>query len=103
MECRDDLVGNPDHDNSRYCLARAGECYLIYLPGGGTSRLDLRDAAGRNFHVGWYDPRGGGSLRTSSVSSVRGGTTVDLGPPPRDASEDWVILVRVASGTGRAD
>ena len=33
------LAGNPDNDNSRYCLARSrGELYLIYLPGGGVER-----------------------------------------------------------------
>ena len=32
------LVGNDDNSNSRYCFARKGELYLVYLPEGGTAR-----------------------------------------------------------------
>src|SRR5882724_8279905 len=41
MKNADELAGNPKHDNSRYCLAKNGELYLVYLPSGGASDLDL--------------------------------------------------------------
>jgi hypothetical protein len=89
----DALVGNPASDNSRWCLAKAGEIYLVYLPTGGTANLDLSRATGR-FTVGWFDPRNGGPLKTSRVASVSGGGTVTLGEPPDSPAEDWLVIVR---------
>jgi hypothetical protein len=71
MTNRDALVGNPDHDNSRYCFAKAGELYLIYLPAGGAPELKLGRTKGR-FRVGWFNPRSGGILQQGEVTSVEG-------------------------------
>ena len=43
------LIGNEKNDNSKYCLAKPGELYLVYLPKGGTTELDLTGANG-NLH-----------------------------------------------------
>jgi hypothetical protein len=86
-------VGNDNNSNSRYCFARKGDLYLIYLPEGGTTQLDLREAEG-TFRIQWLDPRNGGPLAQGSMSTVRGGETVGLGDPPRDVNEDWLIVVR---------
>ncbi|MCA9053938.1 MAG: DUF5060 domain-containing protein [Planctomycetaceae bacterium] len=94
MRCRDELVGNARHDNSRYCLALAGESYVIYLPTGGDCRLDLSDAAAVEFRIDWFNPRSGGELQTSDRPHVKGGGVVELGSPPGDHDEDWVVLVR---------
>jgi hypothetical protein len=93
MTSADTLVGNATGDNSRWCLARAGDIYVVYLPGGGTTSLDLSQTSGR-FTVGWFDPRRGGSLKKGSVTSVAGGATVGLGEPPDTPAEDWAIVVR---------
>lgn len=93
MTNADALVGNAANDNSRWCLARAGDIYLVYLPNGGTARLDLGQASGR-FTVRWFDPRRGGALKSGSVASVNGGGTVGLGEPPDTPSEDWLVVVR---------
>jgi hypothetical protein len=93
MTCADELVGNPKHDNLRYCFSKRGEIYLIYLPTGGTSQLDLSGASGQ-FHVAWFNPRTGGALSTGSVKTVEGSGNVSLGKPPRDEEEDWLIVVR---------
>jgi len=87
------LIGNAKNDNSKYCLAKAGEVYLVYLPNGGTTELDLAGASG-NFTVKWFNPRAGGALRDGSVKSVKGGGSVSLGQPPADFTQDWVALVR---------
>lgn len=93
MKNADDLVGNTEHDNSRYCFAKANEIYLVYLPTGQATSLDLSGASGQ-FTVSWFDPRNGGPLKKGSVSSVKGGSSVSLGAPPDNADEDWLILVK---------
>jgi hypothetical protein len=101
-----------------------GELYVIYLPAGGGSALNLQGQSG-TYTVDWYNPRTGGDLQKgkemkveetysrepSSVLSavpniksprVQGGNVtevsgpgyVNLGMPPQDDKEDWVILVR---------
>jgi hypothetical protein len=93
MDCRDALVGNKQHENTRYCFARVGEVYLVYLTTGGTSSLDLGDSEG-SFEVRWFDPRGGGALQRGSVATIDGGGVRELGTPPSDVNEDWLVLVR---------
>lgn len=93
MTNADSLVGNPKNDNSKFCFAKPNELYLVYLPNGGTTALDLTDALGR-FQVKWFNPRNGGGLADGSVKSVTGGGKVSLGQPPADANEDWLAIVR---------
>ena len=81
------------HDNSRYCLAKPGEIYLVYLPDGGSHQLDLSRATGR-FSVEWFNPRVGGPLSESAVKRVSGGTQAELGQPPSDSNEDWLAVIR---------
>lgn len=87
------LIGNEKNDNSKYCLARPGELYLVYLPKGGTTELDLSAATG-SYTVKWFNPRRGGALQHGSVKSVSGGAKVGLGTPPADAREDWLVVIR---------
>jgi len=87
------LIGNPTNDNAKYCLAKAGEVYLIFLAKGGTTELDLSGAKG-SFTVKWFNPRTGGKLANGLVKSVKGGAAVSLGQPPAEADLDWVVLVR---------
>ena len=87
------LIGNAKNDNSKYCLTKAGELYLVYLPNGGTTDLDLSGTKG-SFKVNWFNPRAGGKLADGSVKSVKAGGSVSLGQPPSDADHDWLVLVR---------
>ncbi len=87
------LVGNTKDDNSKFCFAKPGELYLVYLPSGGTTDLDLSAAKGA-FTVKWFNPRTGSGLVSGSVNSVEGGKPAALGNPPGDAAEDWLIVVR---------
>ena len=93
MKCMDELVGNADHGTSKFCFAKAGDTYLVYLPNGGTSNLDLADDFG-DLTVRWFNPRDGGPLATGSVTSVSGGKAVVLGMPPTDNREDWLVVLR---------
>ncbi|MEM9157756.1 MAG: DUF5060 domain-containing protein [Verrucomicrobiota bacterium] len=87
------LIGNDNRNNSKYCLAKEGEIYLIYLPNGGSADLDLSKDESK-FSVSWFNPREGGKLQKGSTKSVKGGKKVNLGKPPADPSEDWVVLLR---------
>jgi hypothetical protein len=93
MSNADALVGNPSNDNSRFCLAKENDTYLVYLPEGGQTKLDLSASTGR-YELHWYDPRNGGKLQVGSVKSVRGGAIVSLGEPPSFVENDWVALVK---------
>jgi len=87
------LVGNRNNDNTRYCFAKPRELYLVYQCEPGESELDLTDTKG-SFSVRWYDPRSGGELQKGSVEQVTGGRQVKLGRPPKDADDDWLVVVR---------
>jgi hypothetical protein len=87
------LVGNEKDDNSRYCFAKVNDVYLVYLPSGNTTTLDLSKATGQ-FTVDWFDPRNGGAMKKGSVTTVRGGAPAALGMPPDSPGEDWLAVVR---------
>jgi hypothetical protein len=93
MRNADALVGNEGHDNSIYCFAKVGEIYVVYLPSVGSAKLDL-EGVDNLFSVSWYNPRSGGGLQNGSVTEVQGGSRVELGKPPADPEDDWVILVK---------
>lgn len=78
-------------------FTKAGEVYAVYLPNaskGGT--LDLSTASGM-MEQRWFNPRTG-EFEGSAVS-VAAGTAVDLGMPPSNPDQDWVILLRIADVT----
>ena len=76
-----------------YVLAKPGQVYAVYLPDGGSTTLDLSQAAG-SFEVKWYNPRTGGALQDGSVRTVEGGGSRSLGKAPSDTTSDWAVLVR---------
>jgi hypothetical protein len=92
MNNADALIGNPGNSNSKYCFAKPGEIYVIYLPEGGTTELDLGNYTG-TFLVNWYNPRTGGALQTGNVTSIVNGGSASLGKSPSETNKDWVILV----------
>ncbi|MEP3211618.1 MAG: DUF5060 domain-containing protein [Luteolibacter sp.] len=86
------LIGNHKNDNSKYCLAKKDTTYLVYLPEGGSTELDLSGTSG-DFKVSWFNPRTGGAMQSGPVKSVKGGGKVQLGNPPTDPSEDWAVII----------
>ena len=89
----DALIGNEKNENTRFCFAKPGEVYLVYLPEGGTANLDLSGVNG-TFTVQWFNPRSGGDLVNGSVATVRAGGLVALGTPPAESTEDWLAVMR---------
>ena len=86
MQNADALIGNSKNDNRRFCFAKQHEVYLVFLPSGGETQLDLRDNSGE-FLVRWFNPRTGGALETGSVRTVAGGSSVSLAHPLRTPSK----------------
>lgn len=82
------LIGNAADKNDRYCLAKPGELYLVYLPQGGATELDLGAATG-SYTLAWFDPRQGGPL--TNPSTVQAGQKAPLTAPD---AQDWLALLR---------
>jgi hypothetical protein len=57
-----------DACSSGYCLINPGLEYLVYLPTGGTIRVDLSAASG-NFVVTWFSPVTGQTISGGTVSA----------------------------------
>ncbi len=83
------LIGNSRNDNSKYCLAKPGALYLVYLPDGGRVALDLGNDPGE-FTLHWFNPRQGGPLKTPD-GKLSGGTPVTLTAPDEN---DWLAVLR---------
>lgn len=83
MKPMDELVGNPKHDNSVYCLAKKG-LYLVFLPDGGTKKLQLLDGD-KVQTIRWYNPRTGEHVAKSKFVGNRTITAPD--------KNDWLAIV----------
>lgn len=96
MQPADALVGNPEHDNSKYCLAKPGEIYLVYLPYGGSTELDFGGARG-NFSVDRFLARTGTREGKSDTVVADSGTATITAP---NQTDDWVIVIRKQQASG---
>ncbi len=89
MQNANALIGNSKNNNDKYCLAKPGELYLVYLPKGGSSELDLSGADG-NYALSWLNPRKGGPP-LPGAATLAGGAPVKISAPDQD---DWLALIR---------
>jgi hypothetical protein len=94
MANKDNLIGNEDNNKEKFCLAKEGEVYVVYLGYTPTTKLDLTNVQG-SFTVKWYNPREGGNLLTGKVKIIKGGKIADLGNPPANPDEDWIVIVQI--------
>ncbi|MCP4257614.1 MAG: DUF5060 domain-containing protein [Planctomycetes bacterium] len=77
-----------------YCFAEPGRIYAIYLPSGGTTKLDMGNYTGI-YSVQWYNPRTGGKLLNGSKKEITGPGSVAIGQPPKEADKDWTVLIKL--------
>ena len=81
-----------------YCLADPGASYAFYVPGGTLSEdVTLTVNLGsrkEEFAVQWYDPLHGGSLQSGSVARVQATEKTQIGLPPHQHDQDWVVLIK---------
>lgn len=82
MTCRSELVGNPQRDNSAFCLAHGDDLFVVYLPIGRRTEVRLPSGA---FTVAWHDPRTGAARAAEPLASHV------LEPPD---GEDWLAVLR---------
>ncbi len=75
-------------------FAKPGSLYVVYLPNGGTTTLDLGTTA-KTYPIQWFNPRTGGSLQAGSKTSVSGPGIKSLGTAPVADTLDWVAIVGV--------
>jgi hypothetical protein len=85
MEPHDELVKG----DGAWCLAKPGKTYVVYAPKPAETAITV--SKGR-FREEWYNPRTGGELIRGK--EIRGGGLRQLGEPPVDDGQDWVILIR---------
>jgi hypothetical protein len=87
MTNADDLTTDKDD----YCLAKDGEIYVIYLPRGERTDINLPEG---EFSVLWFNPRTGGDLLSGSVKIITGKGIASTGNPPSADGKDWVCMIR---------
>jgi hypothetical protein len=90
MAHNDELTSAKDD----YCFAEPGRIYAIYLPSGGTTKLDMGNYTG-SFSVQWYNPRAGGKLQNGSIKEITGPGSVAIGQPPEETDQDWAVLIKL--------
>jgi hypothetical protein len=74
-----------------YCLAKAGEIYVVYLPTTEGATIDLSSG---KYTVKWFNPRTGSNLQDGSLKSLTGGGKTSFGLPPMKDGKDWVVVLR---------
>jgi type 1 glutamine amidotransferase len=88
MKSNDDLTSN----TGDYVFAKENDTYVIYLPSGGSTNIDLGNNS-NYYTIQWFDPRSGGSLQTGSATGVAASSSANIGNPPSSANQDWVALL----------
>ncbi|MFW5755703.1 MAG: DUF5060 domain-containing protein, partial [Tangfeifania sp.] len=89
MKSTDELI----NIENGYCFSNPGEIYVVYLPSGQTN-CSLKIESEKSFSVKWFNPREGGELQSGSVTEIKGPGNVELGNPPAEVGNDWVIVVQ---------
>ena len=88
MQSNDALISS----EGDYVLADPGNTYVVYLKNGGESTLDLGQN-GVTYELKWYNPRKGGELKQTKIKTISGNGEQSLGLPPKEKSQDWVVLL----------
>jgi hypothetical protein len=83
----DNLVGA-----GNWCLGLKDTMYVVYLPNGGATNLNLTGVTG-TYSVKWFDPRNGGALANGTVQTVNGGGPVSIGQASGNTASDWAALI----------
>lgn len=90
MQPNDALLA-PNPESSGQVFAKPNEVYAIYLPNAEDSHtLNLSQATG-SFQKRWFNPRTGNF--DGETKAIEASANAELGNPPSDASNDWVVLI----------
>ena len=88
MVSMDELISS----ETDYCFALEGEIYAVYLPEGGTTKINLNDQDGE-YVINWFNPRKGGELMLGTKKQIPGRQISDIGYPPEETDKDWIALI----------
>lgn len=66
-----------------YCLSKPGSVYVVYLPDGGETELNLWSAPVGSLQLSWFDPRTGRTIAGGEIQT-RGRRTLGTPPIPGD-------------------
>jgi len=83
-------------DSDFYCLAKENEIYVVFVPGDDNSNINL-GTTGETYEIKWFDPKNGGTLQNGSVLSVVADGNIDVGNPPNNPNEDWILYLQNTS------
>lgn len=87
------LTGENEVYGGGEVLAKPGDSYAIYLPSAQPAGVLDLSAAPSAFRLRWFNPRSGAFEGEGLV--VQGGGMVELGGPPVEPAEDWVVLLQL--------
>lgn len=82
--------------NNGYLLTNHNNHYIIFLPKGGTSLINIKGS--NMYSVKWFDPRNGGDLQNGSITTIPSGLKTPIGKAPNSTSSSWVVLIRKIDG-----
>ncbi len=74
-----------------YCLAKAGEIYVVYLPKVISPEISLPEG---KYTIQWFNPRTGGKVQNRTVKMINGGGKVSMGMTPVNDGKDWVAVIK---------
>lgn len=80
-----ELKCDPKCVTNGFCLSRAPDLYVVYLPHGGEARVDVK-AGEQSMRLRWFNPRTG----AWSKPEATGGAAISLHAPD---DGDWVALI----------
>lgn len=88
MRNHDELLSN----KNAFCFAKKDEIYVVYLPKGENTDLEIGDGA---FTIGFYDPKKGGKLydKQNEGWEITKPNSVSLSAYNGQKNKDWVIVI----------
>jgi hypothetical protein len=89
---RIDIGDNRTLEAHAEVFAKPGFVYAIYLPTGSPSGMIKLDRIKGVYSLRWYNPRVGEF--EGDEAFTRGGKQSKIGLPPRQQSQDWVVLIK---------
>ena len=88
-----EMSANNNAINTGFLLSKPEAYYIGFLKNGGSATIDLEGNG--EYEVKWFNPRDGGSLLDGSIETVSAGNNVDIGTPPNETSQSWVVLIKI--------
>jgi len=88
MRNHDELLSN----QKAFCFAKKDEIYVVYLPKGENTDLEIGDGA---FTIAFYDPKEGGKLfdKQNEGWKITKPNSVELSAYNGQKNKDWVIVI----------